>query len=66
MVSTWTISICESVKQADGTLVNQTCDSLVAIPIAAEMESLNVSNAAAIAVYEWCRCHGLPVAPTGA
>lgn len=47
-------------------LTAETCDSLVAIPIAAEMESLNVSNAAAIALYEWCRCHGLPVAPTGA
>ena len=42
-------------------LTAETCDSLVAIPIASAMESLNVSNAAAIALYEWCRCHGLPI-----
>ncbi|MCA8929705.1 MAG: 23S rRNA (guanosine(2251)-2'-O)-methyltransferase RlmB [Alphaproteobacteria bacterium] len=41
-------------------LTAETCDALVAIPIAPAMESLNVSNAAAIALYEWCRCHGLP------
>jgi 23S rRNA (guanosine2251-2'-O)-methyltransferase len=41
-------------------LTAETCDSLVAIPIAAAMESLNVSNAAAIALYEWVRAHGLP------
>jgi 23S rRNA (guanosine2251-2'-O)-methyltransferase len=41
-------------------LTAETCDSLVAIPIAEEMESLNVSNAAAIALYEWVRVHGLP------
>lgn len=41
-------------------LTAETCDELVAIPIAPAMESLNVSNAAAIALYEWCRCHGLP------
>lgn len=45
-------------------LTAETCDSLVAIPIVEAMESLNVSNAAAIALYEWCRCHGLPGATT--
>lgn len=41
-------------------LTAETCDSLVAIPILPAMESLNVSNAAAVALYDWCRCHGLP------
>ncbi|MBD0427896.1 23S rRNA (guanosine(2251)-2'-O)-methyltransferase RlmB [Aquisalinus flavus] len=36
-------------------LVGQTCDMLVRIPISAEMDSLNVSNAAAIALYEIAR-----------
>jgi 23S rRNA (guanosine2251-2'-O)-methyltransferase len=33
-------------------LVRERCDTTAAIPIAAGMESLNVSNAAAIALYE--------------
>lgn len=36
-------------------LTRETCDSLVRIPIGAEAESLNLSNAAAIALYEWRR-----------
>lgn len=36
-------------------LTRETCDSLVRIPIAAAAESLNLSNAAAIALYEWRR-----------
>lgn len=36
-------------------LVSETCDQLVKIPIAAQMESLNVSNAAAISLYELSR-----------
>lgn len=36
-------------------LVGATCDALYRIPIAREMESLNVSNAAAIALYEATR-----------
>jgi 23S rRNA (guanosine2251-2'-O)-methyltransferase len=35
--------------------VAKACAELARIPIAAEMESLNVSNAAAIAFYEACR-----------
>lgn len=38
-------------------LTAKNCDSLVDIPITAAMESLNVSNAAAIALYEWARHH---------
>jgi 23S rRNA (guanosine2251-2'-O)-methyltransferase len=38
-------------------LTAQSCDMLLSIPIAAEMESLNVSNAAAISLYEWARHH---------
>jgi 23S rRNA (guanosine2251-2'-O)-methyltransferase len=33
-------------------LVRERCDVTASIPIAAEMESLNVSNAAAVALYE--------------
>lgn len=36
-------------------LVRQTCDGLYAIPIARGMESLNVSNAAAVTLYEIAR-----------
>ena len=38
-------------------LTARSCDGLVEIPIAPDMESLNVSNAAAIALYEWSRNH---------
>ncbi len=38
-------------------LTARSCDALVEIPIAEGMESLNVSNAAAIALYEWSRHH---------
>ena len=44
---------------AEGTglrhLVSQTCDSLARVPISDNVESLNVSNAAAIALYETTR-----------
>ncbi len=36
-------------------LVGETCHALVHIPIASDMESLNVSNAAAISLYEITR-----------
>jgi len=36
-------------------LVRERCDTAAFIPIGAEMESLNVSNAAAIALYEMRR-----------
>jgi 23S rRNA (guanosine2251-2'-O)-methyltransferase len=36
-------------------LTRSACDRILRIPIAAAMESLNVSNAAAIALYEWAR-----------
>ena len=36
-------------------LVRETCDHLTRLPMRGAMESLNVSNAAAIALYEWIR-----------
>jgi 23S rRNA (guanosine2251-2'-O)-methyltransferase len=39
-------------------LVRRTCDALVAIPLAGRVESLNVSVAAAVLLYEACRQRG--------
>ena len=39
-------------------LVRDHCDALASIPIASEVESLNASVAAAIALYEISRCRG--------
>ncbi len=36
-------------------LVRETCDHLAHLPMRGPMESLNVSNAAAVALYEWTR-----------
>lgn len=36
-------------------LVRETCDHIAALPMAGDMESLNVSNAAAVALYERAR-----------
>lgn len=36
-------------------LTRESCDLLVGIPIASEIDSLNVSAAAAVALYEWAR-----------
>ncbi|TAL01326.1 MAG: RNA methyltransferase, partial [Rhodospirillaceae bacterium] len=36
-------------------LVGETCDHMARLPISEAMESLNVSNAAAVALYEWTR-----------
>jgi 23S rRNA (guanosine2251-2'-O)-methyltransferase len=36
-------------------LVRETCDHLARLPMRGAMESLNVSNAAAVALYEWTR-----------
>jgi 23S rRNA (guanosine2251-2'-O)-methyltransferase len=36
-------------------LTKENCDFMVRLPMDGEMESLNVSNAAAIALYEWAR-----------
>ncbi|MDH5750027.1 MAG: 23S rRNA (guanosine(2251)-2'-O)-methyltransferase RlmB, partial [Rhodospirillales bacterium] len=36
-------------------LVRESCDLLVRIPISEKMESLNISNAAAVALYELSR-----------
>lgn len=38
-------------------LTAKNCDARLEIPISSAMESLNVSNAAAIALYEWARHH---------
>lgn len=39
-------------------LTAETCDLLTRLPMDAAIESLNVSNAAAVALYEWRRQHG--------
>ena len=39
-------------------LVRETCDHLAHLPMRGAMESLNVSNAAAVALYEWTRQTG--------
>ena len=36
-------------------LVRESCDTLTSIPQTNSVESLNVSNAAAVALYEICR-----------
>jgi 23S rRNA (guanosine2251-2'-O)-methyltransferase len=36
-------------------LVAETCDHMAKLPMSGAMESLNVSNAAAVALYEWTR-----------
>jgi 23S rRNA (guanosine2251-2'-O)-methyltransferase len=46
--------------------VAKACTGLARIPIGAGMESLNVSNAAAIAFYEAARRHGAPPPPAKA
>ena len=52
---------------AEGTglrrLVRETCDFLAAIPMHGHVESLNVSVAAGIVLYEGVRQRGLPPAP---
>jgi len=48
-------------------LTAEHCDFLVKLPMSSQMESLNVSNAAAIAMYELYRqCHPALVAGSGA
>src|SRR5690606_28164712 len=39
-------------------LTRETCHLLVRVPIQSQMESLNVSAAAAVALYEWARQTG--------
>ncbi len=46
-------------------LVARNCAELARIPIATAMESLNVSNAAAIAFYIVSEVYGLPASPAG-
>lgn len=41
-------------------LVRETCDHIARLPMAGDMESLNVSNAAAVALYEKVRQDGKP------
>mgnify|MGYP003350880048 CR=1 FL=1 len=36
-------------------LTAERCDRLVTIPTSAQLAALNVSNAAAVALYEWAR-----------
>jgi 23S rRNA (guanosine2251-2'-O)-methyltransferase len=38
-------------------LTAEKCDSLVTIPTTSALGALNVSNAAAVALYEWARRH---------
>ena len=39
-------------------LTSETCDYTVKLPMSDKMESLNVSNAAAITMYEWYKAYG--------
>jgi 23S rRNA (guanosine2251-2'-O)-methyltransferase len=41
-------------------LTTEKCDRLVTIPTDARLAALNVSNAAAVAAYEWARRRGVP------
>ena len=53
---------CLMILGAEGTGIRhgvlKNCDFVVRLPISDAMESLNVSNAGAIAMYEWTRMHG--------
>ena len=53
---------CVLVLGAEGSglrrLTKENCDIMLRLPISSKMESLNVSNAAAVALYEWNRQMG--------
>jgi 23S rRNA (guanosine2251-2'-O)-methyltransferase len=52
--------MCDSNKAENDAmcrLTSENCDYTVKLPIARTVESLNVSNACAIALYEWSRIH---------